>query len=125
LFRLLAQIAKAVFGGNRCYDVLGEGIEMEGETGNILQEGIVELARNPRPFGEPLFIAHGELRRNVPDTQEIDAPEQAAKGRQAEKSKPRGLVKRGRDGKRERSARLIPDSVVIAGDNVEAVLPGR
>src|SRR5215472_7782005 len=86
-----------------------------------LQKRIVQIARETRPFSDAFVKSRANRTRSLFHPEVVNEPQKNESGKQARNSEYGCLVPGRSDGKSERSAFFVPQSVVIGGDHPKAV----
>jgi hypothetical protein len=108
-------------GGARS-EQLANRLKAEQESLEALQQRVVQIARDAGALSDALLQACVECMRDLPQAQLIECPKQCCKSHYACRTEPVRLVPGRRDYELQRSALLVPDTAVIAGNDAEAVI---
>ena len=92
---------------------------------NGLKESVVDIARNPSAFCQAFVEAGVHNRRDLPTSKPIARHEDGESRTQAKQTKPQLLIVGGFDYEVQRRTGFVPHAVVVAGDNVETIMPRR
>ena len=90
-----------------------------------LQQSVVQIAGDTCALADARVQRHIELMMQLPDTEQVDRPQQRPKCDHTESAKPIRLVVRRGDGELQGIALLVPYSAVVARDHAKAVMAGR
>ena len=102
-------------------EVLGDGVELQRDADQALEQRVVDLAAQPRAFRE-------RQRELLPDQAQPDAPrapDHQQSGRRNQRREPPRLIERGLDREAPRDRRRLPRAVLAAGVDLEAIGSGR
>ena len=102
-----------------------DGVEFERNAREPLQQRIVNLARHSCPFRQHQNESFPHLFSYLLQTKTIPSPGSNSGQCRTERKEWIGLVKEGPDTKRDRSARFIPNPIIVAGDDSEEIFPVR
>ena len=105
--------------------LLRNSIELQRHPGQALQQRVVKVAGDALRSARRSFVEQAQFGRHLPQSQPVQKPHQPSGRQRAESLEPEGLVIRRRDAEIPAGAGLVPDAVVIAGNDAEAVLLRR
>src|SRR5262249_8611920 len=86
-----------------------------------LQQAVVQVARDAGALGQTLVVE----RRYLAQAEAVEHPGEHAGREHANRLKPDGLVQRWSDREIKRRSGLVPNAIVVAGDDAEPVLARR
>src|SRR5262249_47280275 len=97
-------------------------LEAKEETLKTLQQGVVELSRDPRPFVDALLQARIELIGESTDSKLMESEQQRERRDYDHCAKPCRLVVGGRDRKIDDGAGFVPHAAVVGRDDAEPII---
>src|SRR5215470_11135442 len=101
---------------------VSSGLESKQGSVKALQQSIVKFTRDSSAFRQTFLKPAAESSRNLTHSQPIDRPHNTDAGNDAKSEKPVGLIPGEGDIEVQNGTCVVPDAVVIAGDDAKCVL---